>query len=176
MKQNVWERHRRLGHVPFALLLISAFAAVEPLTARSSPQEEFSRTFDKTVSLPAGQGVRIEHRLGSIAVRAQPGRDVHVVARIHASSSNRDEASRLVNEIAIRVEQTGAGVSIRTEYPAWLNGRFSGHRNLSYAVDYEIATPESASLGINNTLGSVSVEGLKKIGRASCRERVCNDV
>jgi DUF4097 and DUF4098 domain-containing protein YvlB len=143
------------------LLLVSLLVAVSGSSARSNPQDEFTRTFDKTVTLESGQGVQIEHRFGNITIHTQSGREVHIVAHIYCSGSDRDQASRVVNEINIRVKQTGGGVSIRTEYPEWLNHVHIICGSFSYAVDYEITMPEAASLGVRNQFGNVAVTGLK---------------
>ena len=125
-------------------VVLALFAAAQTAAARG-PQEEFTRNFEKNLTLQAGQSVRMEHRLGNITIRTQPGREVRVNARIHVSGTPREEAARWADAITIHVEQAGAGVFIHTEYP---EGSFR-NRNFSYAVDYDM-----------------------EIGRASCRERV----
>ncbi|HLY19031.1 MAG TPA: hypothetical protein VKR61_17495, partial [Bryobacteraceae bacterium] len=52
------------------------------LAVQAYARNEYTRSFDKTVALPAGQSVRVEHRMGNVNLRARPGHDVVVHASI----------------------------------------------------------------------------------------------
>ena len=144
-----------------AVLLLAALSVPAATAAAKDAQEEFTRKFEKTVTLSAGQGVRIEHRLGSINVRTHAQREVIIQVNMKVSGTPRDEAIRFKDEIQIEMEQTAGGLSIRTEYPQWFEKMFSGRRSLSFSVDYEVTMPENAPLAIQNSFGNVSVVGLK---------------
>jgi hypothetical protein len=51
-----------------AVLLL---AASPRLAAGSSAQEEVTRNFDKTLTLGAGQSMRIEHKFGEVKVHGE---------------------------------------------------------------------------------------------------------
>ena len=53
-----------------AALLFTAEAA----PAANAGQEQVSRDFHQTVSLGAGQSVRVEHKFGSVNLHGEPGR------------------------------------------------------------------------------------------------------
>jgi hypothetical protein len=137
-------------------------AAWNQSAARASAQrEEFSKNFQRSFDLPSGQSVRLEHNLGSIVVRTHAKRELNVNANIRVSASTISEATEYGNQITFDIQQTAAGVSVRTVYPERNQGLFSGRRNTSFSVDYDILMPETAPLAIRNSFGNVSVTSLK---------------
>src|SRR2546430_2297189 len=80
-------------------------------------REESSRDFRKSVALPSGRNLRIEHSLGSITVRTQPKNEVDIQATIKCSAETADLARTCADEIKITVQESGTGVLVRTEYP-----------------------------------------------------------
>lgn len=120
-------------------------------------QQEASRDFQKSVPLAAGQKLSVEHAFGEVAVRGAAQKDVEIRASIRAAGSSREDAQRIVNLIEIQVDQSAAGVSVRTRYP----GEHGGRRNMSYSVSYDITMPESAQLEVRNTFGGVAVSDVK---------------
>ena len=84
------------------------------LAAQAFARDEYSRNFDKTVTLANGQSVRLEHRMGNVNLRTHAGRDVVVHASIRVSASNDADAKRLADEIRIEVAPAGSALVIRT--------------------------------------------------------------
>ena len=98
-----------------ALLLIGCapfLGAAVPSPAASASQQEVTRDFQQTVTLGAGQSVRIEHKFGTVKLHGESGRDVRISATIRAQASSREEADSFVQKIKIEVQQTGEGVRI----------------------------------------------------------------
>ena len=122
-----------------------------------SAREEYKRDFQKAVALPGGRSLRVEHSLGSVNVRTQAKNEVAVQAAIRCSADNMDNARRYCDQVQIRVDESGTGVIIRTEYPR--NGNWP--RNMSYSVNLEIQMPETAPLELRNRFGSVTVQRLR---------------
>src|SRR5208282_2331801 len=147
-------RGARLAGGMAAVLLVSAFPA---LASENWPQDEVTRNFDKTLTLGAGQSVRVEHKFGEIKVHGESGREVKISAVIRAQASSHDEAESFAQKIQIEVQQTAEGVSIRTIYPPEENKWFHISKNSSWSVRYDIALPTDAALNIRNSFGSVSV-------------------
>ena len=52
------------------------------MAVQAFARDEYSRNFDKTVTLANGQSVRVEHRMGNVNLRTHAGRDVRG-ARFH---------------------------------------------------------------------------------------------
>jgi DUF4097 and DUF4098 domain-containing protein YvlB len=115
-------------------------------------REEYKRDFQKTVPLAAGKTFRIDHRMGNIDIRSQPGSQASIHAVIRTSAGSAEEARRLAESIQISVDQSAGGVSVRTTYP-------SNWNNVSYGVDYDITLPETAPLDVRNRFGGITVDG-----------------
>jgi DUF4097 and DUF4098 domain-containing protein YvlB len=143
---------RRLAVVAMGLLLSPA-----SLLAREA-REEATREFSRTVPMRGGQAFRLEHEQGDVAVRTHTLAEARVVAHIRVSAPSAGEASAALEHVAIEVAETPAAVTVRTRYPQ------DRQRNISYAVDYEIAIPEAAPLQARNSFGALSVSGLKAEG------------
>jgi hypothetical protein len=135
--------------IVISLLSLCALAAAAPA------REEIRRDFQKTAALANGRSLRVEHSLGSVTVRTQAKNEVAVQAAIRCSADNAETARRFCDQIQIRVEENGAGVIIRTDYPR------NETRNLSYSANLEIQMPETAPLELRNRFGHVSVHKLR---------------
>src|SRR5258707_323088 len=111
-----------------ALALMRPISAAEPAgVPAAGAQQQVTHNFDKSVQLPSGQSLRIEHRFGDITVRTHASRDVHVSAAIHVSASSQNDAETYANQIQIHIESSATGVLVRTDYPehadSWWGGR-----------------------------------------------------
>ena len=147
-------RGARLACGIAAVLLLTAFPA---LASRNWPQDEVTRNFDKTLTLGAGQSVRVEHKFGEVKVHGESGREVKISAVIRAQGSSHDEAESFAQKIQIEVQQTSEGISIRTIYPPEKDRWFHIVEHSSWSVDYDIAVPTDTPLNIRNSFGSVEV-------------------
>jgi hypothetical protein len=157
--RNFRSEHVRLAAVAGLLSAMLLFTA-QPLTAANSSQEQVSRDFKQTVTLGAGQSVRIEHKFGSIKLHGESGRDVKVSATIRAQASSREEAESFAQKIKIEVQQTGEGVRIKTIYPEAEKKWFHNSRNSSWSVSYDIGMPSDSPITVRNSFGSVEVAGI----------------
>jgi hypothetical protein len=137
-------------------LLITFLALASCLFAR----EEYSRAFDKTVSVQSGQRFILEHSLGDVEIRTHNRPDVVIHADIRVSASDWNEAKSFADNIAILVEPSSSLLSVRTRYPERPQS-FFGTRNISYTVRYDITTPETLPLEVRSSFGTVSVTGVK---------------
>src|SRR5271165_3348863 len=138
-----------------ACAAISLLLLATPLIAR----EDYTRDFDKTLSMSSGQRLRIVHRLGNVRVRTQAKGELSIHAVIRVSASNETEAKRFAESIHIEVEPSGNEVLIETHYPK--QERSTWFRNISYSARYDILMPETSPLEINNSFGAVSVSDAK---------------
>ncbi|HEU0005869.1 MAG TPA: hypothetical protein VFS12_07760, partial [Terriglobia bacterium] len=146
-------------------MILGAALATAPALATNRPdREDFTRDFQKSLTLPQGQVVRLDHRHGNITVRTHAEREMKLQANIRVSASDKQEAAQFGNQIQILVEQTAAGVSVRTQYPQENSRLFSGRRNVSFSVNYDLLMPADSPLTIKNSFGNVSVMGLRANG------------
>src|SRR5437868_125784 len=143
-------RSQKSGGGRRALCALAFICCAAPLCAR----EEVRRDFQKAVPLGAGRALKVDNSLGSVNVRAQAKNEVGVIGAIHCSANTEAEARAWCDQIQIRVEENGAGVTVRTDYPNHRN-----MRNLGWSVNLDIMMPEGASLDVRNRFGGVTVQG-----------------
>ncbi len=127
----------------------------------ASPREEFTKSFQKSLSMQTGQSLTVDHKYGSVALRTHPSSQVNVNASIRVAASSQSEAAEFANRISIDVRQTSAGVAVQTVYPEHRGGIFSGRSAISYSVDYSIELPENVPVQVRNSFGDVTLSGLK---------------
>jgi hypothetical protein len=145
-----------VGKIGASLLVCGLFASASLGAPRAGGQDTTSRDFQKTLTLPSGQTVSIEHKLGDVRIRGESGRDVKIGATIHAQAHSQEDAKRLADAIQINVSQDGQGIKVRTVYPeSW------DDKKKSYSVTYEIVVPMDAKLWVKNDFGNVAVAGVK---------------
>jgi hypothetical protein len=150
--------NRSRGRLFACLGWLAACAA--PLHA-SAAREESTREVRKDVRIAPAQPLRVEHSHGNVTLRAHARDELLVVARIRVSAARLDEATRFANEIRVEVQESPAGVLLRTVYPERPGGGWLDSSELSFSVDYDLAMPERSPLFLRNRFGAVSVSGLK---------------
>ena len=150
----------RINRGVSAIALVLVFSSATATLAASPAQEQVSRDFQKTLSLPAGQSFRIENKFGQIRIHGDSGREVKISATIHVQADSHDQAQSYADKIRIDVEQSSQGVQVRTNYPDE-NRNWFGRKNTSYSVDYDIAMPADAPLFVKNNFGSVNATGVR---------------
>jgi hypothetical protein len=143
------------------LLSAPLLFTANPARAAIPAQDQASRDFQQTVTLGAGQSVRIEHKFGGVTVHGQPGREVKISATIRAQASTHEEAESFVQKIKIEVQQTGEGVRIKTIYPEEEKKWFHSSRHSSWSVGYDIGIPSDAPITVRNSFGSVEMSGVR---------------
>ncbi|HUB81928.1 MAG TPA: hypothetical protein VMB03_24190 [Bryobacteraceae bacterium] len=134
-----------------SLVLLACCAA-----CAAHAREEVSRDFQKSVPLAPGKGLRIEHSQGSVSVHTQAKREVEIHASMKCSADRAADAHSICDGIRIFVDESGAGISVRTEFPS-LSG---GFHNLSWSANLDIVMPDAAPLELRNQFGTVSVADL----------------
>ena len=143
------------------LLAATFFAAEQRALAAHSAQEEVSKDFQKTVTLGAGQSVRVEHKFGEVRVHGESGRDVKISATIRVQANSRDEAQSFADKIQIDVQQTAGGVEIKTVYPDERKWYIRIGKHPSYTVNYDIAMPSDAPLNLRNSFGNTDASAIR---------------
>jgi hypothetical protein len=138
--------------------IISFVFLLMAISSSAFAREEYSRTFDKSIPVQAGQRLILEHNLGSIAIHTHASREVSVHADIKVSASDAADAKSFAENIAILVEPSSTLLNVRTRYPE-RPGSFFGSRQISYSVNYDVAVPENMPLQVRNSFGAVSVTG-----------------
>src|SRR5713101_1290302 len=139
-----------------AMLLFTA----RPTRAATGAQDQVSRDFQQTVTLGAGQSVRVEHKFGSVKLHGESGRDVKISATIRAQASSHQEAESFAQKIKIEVQQTSEGLRVKTIYPDEEKSWFHSSKHSSWSVSYDIGMPSDAPIIVRNSFGGVEVSGI----------------
>src|SRR5262245_5861498 len=134
----------------------AAVAASRARAGQHEDRQEFRRDFQKTVAVPAGAAVKVEHRHGSVEVVTHALPEARISARIRVSAQNDADAAAFGNAVDIEVQSGPTGVIVRTRYP-----ERSYPKNISFSVDYDLTVPESSPLRVTNRFGTVNATGLK---------------
>ncbi|PYU67148.1 MAG: hypothetical protein DMG49_19760 [Acidobacteria bacterium] len=142
------------------LLSVMLLSTAKPMRAATAAQEQVPRDFQQTVTLGAGQSVRVEHKFGSVRLHGESGREVKISATIRAQASSHEEAESFAQKIKIEVQQTGEGVRIKTSYPEEERKWFHSSKNSSWSVSYDIGMPADAPITVRNSFGSVDITGV----------------
>jgi hypothetical protein len=132
---------------------ILAVAAVAFAAMALHADDRFDKTFSRTVAYHGG-GVTIDHRYGSVRVRAVHDNEVSVRAVIRASDADYGK------QINVTVSESGSGVEVKTSYPE-KSFHYSFNGEFSYSVELEVNVPENAPLTVRNRFGSIDVTGTK---------------
>jgi len=135
--------------------LCAASLCWQAALAENSAQEQVSRDFQKTVTLGAGQSVRVEHKFGEVRLHGEPGREVKISATIRAQASSHEEAEAFAQKVQIEVLQSGESVRIKTIYPEEERKWFHLSKSSSWTVSYDIGMPSDAPLTVRNSFGSI---------------------
>ncbi len=165
MTGQVLETQPKAGHLrsdSYGMLLCAATLLVVSTTARAAipGQQQVTRDFQKTLSLPSGQSFRIENKFGEVRIHGESGRELRISATIRTQADSREQAQSFADKVQIEVQQTAQGVEVRTQYPEETRNWF-GRKNASYSVDYDIAVPSDAPLLVKNSFGSVNASGVR---------------
>jgi hypothetical protein len=126
---------RRLGFVTI-LFAITATGCIGGTQVRER--------FHQAVPAPAAPLVRIDNSVGEVRVKGWQRHTVDIEAIKSASS---EEA---LNNIEIAVQSQGNTITIATKYHGFGNG----------GVRYVISVPQAASLDVNNSTGTVRIDGV----------------
>jgi hypothetical protein len=150
---------RQLAVVRVLSAMMLLFTAT-PVRGATPAQDQVSRDFQQTVTLGAGQSVRVEHKFGGIKLHGESGREVRISATIRAQASSHEEAESFAQKIKIEVQQTGEGVRIKTIYPDEEKKWFHISKHSSWSVNYDIGMPSDAPVTVRNSFGSVEIAGV----------------
>jgi hypothetical protein len=129
-----------------------AVAAIAIAAASLHADDRFERTFSRTLTFRGGR-VTVDHKFGSLKLRAVPGSEVSVRGTIRASDADYGR------QIQIVVAEVAGGIEVRTNYPERHMRIFNG--SSSQSVELEVTVPENAPVTLHNRFGSIDVTGVK---------------
>ncbi len=126
---------------------------------------EYTENFARTVRLGRTGMFELSNIAGDITITGGGGEDVRVQAVKRVRRQNENDARALLRDVDIQVTERSGLVEVRTELPS--------RRDVAAAVDYTIALPSGASVGVRTVSGNVRVSNVKGELRA---ESISGDV
>jgi len=140
-----------LPEIASALPVPSLFqvAAIAPVSAGSSSEEDNTRSFDRTLSVSGDVQLMVSTGSGDIHLTHGSASQVHIHGHIHAHRHASDEE---VNAIAAKppIEQNGNVIRVGPHEEHWHN----------ISIDYEIEAPAGTLLGATSGSGNIVDEGV----------------
>jgi len=134
-----------------ALLLVAG----KPVLAANSAQEQVSRDFQKTVTLGAGQSVRVEHKFGEVRLHGESSRDVKSPQRYAHRPARMRRPRRSRRKYRSKFCNPAKAYASKTIYPEEERKWFHLSKNSSWSVSYDIGMPSDAPLTVRNSFGSI---------------------
>lgn len=136
--------------------------------ARQGP-EQTDRVV-QTIKVGPGGSLDLSNLAGHVRVTGNGGGEIRIEATKRVRHRDEDEARRILQQLRVDITTVGGRVEVRTVYPP----RTGGDRSrISASVDYEIAVPADAAVGVKTISGDVSVAKVNGEVRA---EAVSGDV
>jgi DUF4097 and DUF4098 domain-containing protein YvlB len=127
-------------------------------------------TFTKRLPFTSGGFLSLSNRNGEIEIKSWDEDEVEIVAYKWVRASGRDRAQQLMDRVEVRITEKDNTIEIETIMPGksshgggFFDWIFSGNRNYSCAVSYELRVPEEIDLDIGTTNGEIKVNDI--IGR-----------
>jgi DUF4097 and DUF4098 domain-containing protein YvlB len=137
--------------------------APAPRPTTSGP--EYTEAFSRTVRLGNNGAFDLANVAGDVTITGGGGDDVRIQATKRVHDSNEAAARALLRNIEIRVVERNGLVEVNTDMPQG--------RNVAAAVDYTIALPSGARVGVRTVSGNIRISNVKGELRA---ESVSGDV
>ena len=123
-----------------------------------------TETIDRTVDVRPGANVLLTNVNGKIVVGAWDQPRVRIVA-VKEVEADKDEIAAVLRELRVEIQPRDGGVVVTTHYPKrsdgigsifdWLLGD-----HVSAKVQFEVTVPRSMNVEVENTNGTIRVEGV----------------
>jgi len=141
----------RLAPIPVAVLALSVAVLGCDITDPNDLPYEASEPFSHTVSFVGEGSLQLDGINGPIEVTGDPeATEVSIDGTRRVYATSRTEAEEGLDELEVRVSQTGNRVHVRTVQP-------DGSPARTFEVEYRIVVPEDFDLTIHHTNGQVEV-------------------
>ena len=117
-------------------------------------QAKHEKIVERQAAAAAGATLDVHTSSGSITVTGTEGSECGVVATVTARAPSDEEAQELVEQVEIKLEQTGDTLMVRAEKPKLRNNR-------SISVSYAITTPRRTSVICRSSYGGLKLANLE---------------
>ncbi len=123
--------------------------------------EEHSETIEKTFVLDGPPGLHLRNVSGTSRIAVGADAEIRVRARKRVRGASEDRAKRLLENVEIRMEQSGSDVSIRPHLYEQDRGWLDLFRGGRVAVDFDIVVPRESHIDATTVSGDLDVRGTR---------------
>lgn len=123
--------------------------------------EEHSETVEQRFSVDGPPRLRLRNVSGQSRITVGQDREIHVRARKRVRGASEDRAKRLLENVEIRMEQSGDELSVRPHLYEQDRGWLDLFRGGRVAVDFDIAVPRGSSVDATTVSGDLEVRGTR---------------
>ena len=144
------KRNRLTVYVQMFVCILSVI-----LTCNNNFAKDFEDTVTKIFKVSQGQLFYLKADMGSVDIKSWNRDEVKITVIKKANTFSQREAEKIYDDLELRFDQDGRGVSVLAEY---IGPRRWGNRKLS--LHFEILVPQKFDLDINTAGGSIAVDDL----------------
>ncbi len=123
--------------------------------------DEHAETVERTFTVNGPPHLRLRNVSGESRITVGADGEVRVRARKRVRGASEDRAKRLLENVEIRMEQTGDEVSVRPHLYEQDRGWLDLFRGGRVAVDFEIAVPRHSRIDATTVSGALDLRGTR---------------
>ena len=123
--------------------------------------EEHSGTIEKRFSVGGQPQLHLRNVSGESRITVGSDGEIHVRARKRVRGASEDRAKRLLENVEVRMEQSGDEVSVRPHLYEQDRGWLDLFRGGRVAVDFDIAVPRGTRIDASTVSGDLAVQGTR---------------
>ena len=118
------------------------------------------RTISQTYAASSGDKLDIENQFGNVVIKTWNRGEVKVDIKIEVSSSVKEAAAQIFENIDVEHAKKGNTISFTTEMNTKNKEGFKGKHNNTMSIDYEVSMPANLTLDLENKFGKTTLPDL----------------
>ena len=124
--------------------------------------DSYSDSVDQRFTFKGTPRLRVRNVSGETSITAAGAAgEIRVVARKRVSAGSEDRAKRLLQNLEVRMEQSGDTLHIEPHLYEQERGWLDLFRGKRFRVDFEITVPAECAIDAQTVSGEISVEGVR---------------
>lgn len=123
--------------------------------------EEHSESIEQRFSVDGPPQLHLRNVSGESRITVGSDGEIHVRARKRVRGASEDRAKRLLENVEVRMEQSGNEISVRPHLYEQDRGWLDLFRGGRVAVDFDIVVPQGTRIDASTVSGELAVEGTR---------------
>ena len=122
----------------------------------STHGQERQRRINKTFDVGPSTTLKVENQFGRVHINTWDKSQIQLEVVIRAEMRNDERSQEFVDRVDVRISESSAMVSLRTDF----GGKMNSRKGESFSVDYTMSMPSSGDLEVRNKFGDIYVGDL----------------